>query len=171
MPQRPTDAAYFWGKVKKIEGACWEWQGWRDKDGYGRISVKDRPMRTHRFAYELSKGPIPEGMCVCHSCDNPPCCNPNHFWLGTSPQNTEDSKNKGRKKLLAVRGEDHHFAFLSNDDVLKLRLLRSRGWRVTDLAEIFCMSKQMVSDATLGKKWSHLQTFPFERRAIRGTLQ
>jgi hypothetical protein len=171
MPQKPTDATTFWSHVKIVEGACWEWQAWRDKDGYGRISFNDRPTRAHRLAYMFGKGPVPAGMCVCHSCDNPPCCNPEHLWLGTSPQNTEDSKVKGRKKAFALRGELHPLAFLSDDDVVRLRQLRSRGWRVTDLADIFCVSKQMVSCATLGIKWAHLPTFPFERKAVRGTLQ
>ena len=166
--QRATDAAYFWSLVKRNgPDECWEWQGGKDKDGYGKVSVKDVQTRAHRFAYQLEKGPILKGLCVCHSCDNPPCCNPNHLWLGTNTQNSEDSKSKGRKKLFALRGSRHHNAFLTEEDVVRLRQLRSRGWRVTDLANIFCVSKQLVSDATLGRKWAHLEMLPFARKAIR----
>jgi hypothetical protein len=166
--QKPTDPTTFWSKVARGEpNECWEWQGWKDKDGYGRISVKDRGMRTHRYAFLITKGPIGENLQVCHSCDNPACCNPKHLWLGTSAQNTEDSKNKGRKKLFAVKGENHGRAFLSDDDVIRLRMLRGQGWRVTDLANIFCCSKQIVSFATLGVKWKHLPMVPFKRRSVR----
>jgi hypothetical protein len=89
------------------------------------------------------------------------------LWLGTSLQNTIDSQRKGRKKLLAARGEVHGGAIFSSKDVLRLRMLRARGWRVTDLANIFCASKQMVSDATLGRRWAHIETIPFDRGAKR----
>jgi len=77
--------------------------------------------------------------------------------LGTSAQNTEDSRAKGRKKFYAVKGEEHGGAIFTEEDVRRLKMLRERGWRVTDLANIFCASKQMVSDATLGRRWAHVR--------------
>ena len=78
---------------------CWEYQGGKNNIGYGMIRDDKRMRTTHRVSYEEHKGPIPPGMCVCHTCDNPICCNPNHLWLGTRKQNTQDMVSKGRAKI------------------------------------------------------------------------
>lgn len=81
---------------------CWIWQLRKSRLGYGRVNAppndrrRGRIMTAHRFAYEVYVGPIPPGMFVCHSCDNPPCCNPAHLWLGTAADNTRDMIAKGR---------------------------------------------------------------------------
>jgi hypothetical protein len=79
---------------------CWEWQGARNKKGYGMCSWY-RPGHSrlvHRFVYEQINGPIPEGLRVLHTCDNPPCCNPMHLTLGTVAQNQQDMVERGRSK-------------------------------------------------------------------------
>lgn len=73
---------------------CLEWAGCRDRDGYGRRGNK----QAHRVAYEAAFGPIPPGMFVCHSCDNPPCVNPAHLWLGDNRANQHDAARKGRQR-------------------------------------------------------------------------
>lgn len=75
---------------------CWEYQGGKNNIGYGMIRDEHKMRTTHRVSYEEHKGPIPKGMCVCHTCDNPICCNPDHLWLGTRKQNTQDMIDKGR---------------------------------------------------------------------------
>jgi len=77
---------------------CWEWTGGKNNIGYGMIRDGDRMRTTHRVSYEVhNKQSIPKYLCVCHSCDNPICINPNHLWLGTRAQNTQDMLNKGRR--------------------------------------------------------------------------
>ena len=75
---------------------CIEWRGTRTRSGYGQKVIKGKRYRTHRLAYEWANGPIPKGMLVLHSCDNPACCNPNHLFLGTQSDNMRDCANKGR---------------------------------------------------------------------------
>jgi hypothetical protein len=94
-----TLADKFWRYVKRGDG-CWEWQGHRDKKGYGRIQAgRELPMPAHRASYILNVGPIPDDgteWCVCHRCDNPPCVRPDHLFLGTDKDNHDDMVRKGR---------------------------------------------------------------------------
>lgn len=94
----------FWAHVDKSGGpdACWPWQGGHVARGYGHTTWSDDYVRTeimaHRQAYEFEVGPIAEGLQVCHKCDNPPCCNPAHLFLGTPSENLVDAYTKGRRK-------------------------------------------------------------------------
>lgn len=87
----------FFEKIERKPNGCWEWLGARKPTGYGVFSRTDRSaVRAHRWAYEEFVGPIPAGMSVCHRCDNPPCVNPDHLWLGTQADNVHDMIKKGR---------------------------------------------------------------------------
>lgn len=87
----------FWSWVdRRGPDECWEWRGTRHVRGYGHFSRDGRKFRAHRVAWELERGPIPEGMVVSHWCDNPPCVNPAHLMLTTQRINTIDAVNKGR---------------------------------------------------------------------------
>ncbi len=89
-------------RVKKT--GCWEWTRAKTHDGYGHmtyrlgISSKAGSVLAHRLAYEITKGPIPAGMYVCHHCDNPPCVRPDHLFLGTQRDNVYDSIAKRRRR-------------------------------------------------------------------------
>lgn len=93
----PTDSVTrFWRHVEKTDG-CWLWVGGRANGGYGRFgALPDRIVYAHRFSYELHKGPIPDGMFVCHSCDNPSCVRPDHLFAGHNVDNVRDMVAKGR---------------------------------------------------------------------------
>lgn len=84
-------------RTVKAPSGCWEWQGCRADFGHGKIGLSDgKNALVHRVVYERMVGPIPDGLLVCHHCDNPPCCNPEHLFVGTHKDNSEDMVKKGR---------------------------------------------------------------------------
>lgn len=87
--------ARFFEKVNKTE-TCWTWTGPTNGKGYGLIEIEGKKILTHRWSYEHHKGQIPDGLLVCHECDNPPCVNPSHLWVGTQKDNVRDAIDKGR---------------------------------------------------------------------------
>lgn len=88
----------FWDKVDRREvDDCWPWKRFTHK-GYGKFQHNGKSQRAHRVSWQLIHGDIPKGMCVCHRCDNPTCCNPVHLYLGTMADNTKDRDSKGRGK-------------------------------------------------------------------------
>lgn len=103
-PKKKSDQEKFWPKVQKTS-TCWLWTACKTKLGYGKLSWK----QAHRVSWEIHNGAIPVGMCVCHKCDNPPCVNPDHLFLGTQKDNILDAKKKGRLigKGKKYFGDDH----------------------------------------------------------------
>ena len=85
----------FWEKVWRTS-SCWIWLGSRDNGGYGTFHFKGKLVRAHRFSWELINGPIPNNKLILHKCDNPPCINPNHLYVGDYKDNMRDAQLRGR---------------------------------------------------------------------------
>lgn len=90
-----TEKGRFWSKVQ-MGPSCWVWEGARNRGGYGTFRRGSVVIKAHRAAWEFCYGPIPEGLCVLHKCDNPPCVRPDHLFLGTVADNAQDRVAKGR---------------------------------------------------------------------------
>lgn len=114
-------------------GSCIEYKHSLNPAGYGNVRFNGDRRLANRVVYQLTKGEIPEGLFVCHSCDNPSCINPEHLWLGTHKENMRDRDRKGR----VFHGEKHNFAKLKEKEVKEIR-------------ELFKKSKSMAS---LSKKY------------------
>ena len=115
-------------------------------------------IQTHRFAYETVSGPIPlgtgyHGVCVLHRCDNPPCCNPAHLYLGTPAQNAEDCVTRQRNK--PPHGEDHWWAKLTEADVVEIRERYAAGEKQSTLADKFGVRQAAISRVVSGEHWPH----------------
>ncbi len=151
--------ADFWARVDKA-GACWWWLGAKNDNGYGMVSDGryGKRKRAHRVAWELTNGPIPPGLFVLHSCDNPPCVNPAHLWLGTQADNMRDMDAKGRRRWEDwfghhQSGEANKMAKLAAAQVEEIRLLYPQGWGQRELAAMFGVSRPTISMILNRKRW------------------
>lgn len=86
----------YWSKVQISNDSCWVWNGTRLSFGHGHFWFRGKLILTHRLSWLIHRGPIPDGLCICHKCDNPPCVNPDHLFIGTKGDNTRDMEMKGR---------------------------------------------------------------------------
>lgn len=98
----------FHSKYTLSNTGCWEWNGYLNKGGYGKIKINKKTISAHRYSYTIHKGEIEGSLIVCHSCDNPKCVNPGHLFLGTHADNTHDSQNKGRRPLTPHPSESYY---------------------------------------------------------------
>lgn len=158
----------FWTKVNILgPDECWEWTKYRSKQGYGNTSYKAQFYMSHRLAWELTNGPIPNGRLVCHSCDNPPCCNPGHLWLGDYISNAQDMVNKDRQhKGDAVpysarkRGSKNKTAKLTEADIPAIRAALANGERLATIAARYGVSNGPIVQIQKGKYWRHVPGGP-----------
>lgn len=155
---------------KDNKNGCWEWIGSKTKRGnYGQFSLNGKPVRAHRLSFEFENGPIPEGMFICHKCDNPACVNPDHLFLGTQKENMADCVLKGRNsppphsigefhplKLhpeRAAHGEKHGCAKLTLVDVNDICEKARNGSTRQELADEYHVDKSSIYRIVHGKTW------------------
>ena len=153
----------FESKYTRIPmSGCWIWEG-MIANGYGRLRTDTDPNKAlsgaHRVAWELYRGPIPDNMQVCHSCDVPCCVNPNHLFIGSASENMQDAARKGRmnwrageKRNLPV-GESSHQTTLKNSDVISIRASDETG---PVLARRYGVSVNTISRIRRRLVWRHL---------------
>jgi len=137
----------------KPSTGCYIWEEGKDKDGYGLFYANGKTYKAHRVSYFLVHGD-PTGLCVCHSCDNPSCVNPDHLFLGTVNDNNQDRHKKGKSRNKPTPGESHNMAKLTNEDVLYIRA--SVDALQKDLASRYKVSVPTISNIQNNKTWKHL---------------
>lgn len=153
-------AARFWKKVAVSEPLfCWEWLASRGDNipgrNYGKVGVDGGNRFAHRVAWVLTYGPIPEGMDVLHRCDNPPCCNPAHLFLGTHIDNMRDRSKKGRRR--PTIGTSNPKVRLTERDVLEIRARWRAGERPgASIAADYPVTKENIYAIVYYHSWKHL---------------
>lgn len=138
-----TPVAYRLLKNYKVIGDCWEWTGSKTRDGYGVIGIGRKQYRASRMSYTIHKGFIPSGMCVCHTCDNPLCINPDHLFLGTHKENTQDMMKKGRKSIMI--DTDHPLTKITHEQRKSVISLRRSGKSLNEIAALYGVVFQTIS--------------------------
>lgn len=164
-----TMAARLWSRVDRSAGpdGCWPWQGALDADGYGLVSL-DITRRAHRVAFILSGGDLPAGHLVCHSCDNPPCCNPRHLFAGTVADNSADMVAKGRSlagdrnpNVIHVerrpRGSRNGYSKLTEEQVAQIKRRLLDGESTQAVAAAFGVTNGAIWLIAKGRNWRHIE--------------
>lgn len=172
---RKTVEERFWSKVDEDgpvclgRGKCWTWIAGKNPKGYGIFGVIGGfgEQLAHRISYRLLVDDIPNGLLVCHHCDNPPCVNPKHLFLGTHVDNANDMVKKGRQSCRGFTGhatnwnsacgEKHGMAKLTENDVLSIRSQFSKGGITQiELGRIFGVTKLQIHNIVHRKRWKHI---------------
>lgn len=157
-------------KVDRSAGpdACWPWTGsqsslgYRERKGYGSFRMNGIAFRAHRVAWELANGqPVPAGLFVCHHCDNPPCCNPAHLFVGNAFDNMRDMARKGRWRSRSSRGHLNPLARLTEADI---PLIRADPRSRSVVAAAWGVSKQTIQDIQGGRTWSYVEPHTLIKR-------
>lgn len=149
----PSFPQRFWAKINKTE-SCWLWTAGKASMRYGNIGARGHTMiRAHIASWILHVGPVPEGMEVCHSCDNPLCVRPDHLWIGTHAQNMADCKAKGRARTR--HGEEHGMSKLTQEQVEAIRQsYSSKDKNGGKLARAFGVTRHTIWKIIHHRTWS-----------------
>lgn len=153
-------AERFWPKVQRTgDDECWPWIGKaRTSFGYGMIGLGSRSEgidRAHRVAWTLTFGPIPDDLHVLHRCDNPPCCNPKHLFLGTNRDNVDDKVAKGRAG--APIGEENGKSKLTREKVIEIRRLHAvEGLGYKRIAKRIGVHADTIRAVLNGRTWRNV---------------
>lgn len=174
-PRRSLETRFWRGVDKRGPSECWPWKGTAHSGKYGHVGRGGRNGGTvlaSRVSYELHYGPIPDGLYVCHTCDNPPCVNPAHLFLGTQQDNVDDRVRKGRSARVTglangahthpekvARGSGHYAAKLTDEQVKAIRAVKP-ATGVHEAAQVvatqYGTTKSYIIKIWYGYKWKHL---------------
>jgi len=177
IEKRRRRDARFWARVDRAGpvlrpglGPCWTWSGATGSAGYGRVRRAGRLIGVHRLIYQMFVGPIRSGLCLCHRCDNPPCCNPAHLFLGTNLDNSRDMVMKQRHRYgpgskpecggprPAIWGIRHYNAKLTDEQILEIRRATGASERAVArlFQERFGVARSCVRAIRAGMTWRHV---------------
>jgi hypothetical protein len=158
MPRKYSEKEFlekFWKRVD-VRGPdeCWPWLIVKMPDEYGRVLHNGKLEGSHRVSFSIANGDIPPGAQILHKCDNPPCCNPRHLFIGTNLDNVRDKIVKGRGNQ--AKGEIHYRAKLTEKNVSSIRSMADRGIAPKEVSNIFGISQDHARNIIKRKIWRHI---------------
>ncbi len=174
MNIQPSTVNRFWAKVNKSDG-CWEWAASTNNKGYGQLMIQPgeifetkRPVLAHRFSWMIHFGEIPDGLSVCHKCDNPQCVNPNHLFLGTHADNMHDMIRKGKgpqnqPNVMHTHPEKRHWgerngqAKLTAKQVRDIRVGFQLGYSMSELGNLYGVTRHAIGRIVRRQAWAHIE--------------
>lgn len=144
----------FWKGFEKSENGCWNWKLSKNIGGYGVINAFGE-QTAHRVSWIIHNGKIPDGLCVLHKCDNPPCCNPAHLFLGTNQDNMTDKALK--KRCNTPKGEKSGCSVLKTKEVLEIRRIHAANeMSQRAIAKKFGVGFKAINKIVLRQRWDHV---------------
>mgnify|MGYP002397563630 CR=1 FL=1 len=144
---------FFRERCLVTDAGCFVWLRAKNNMGYGVFRRGGKNFYAHRYAWELQNGPIQPGLVICHRCDNPSCCNPNHMFVGSQAENLADMVRKGR----SAKGAQHSQAKIAAHQVIAIRGLYAAGGAThADIAKQFGISREAVGLIVRRQRWAHL---------------
>lgn len=149
----PFLLARFLESIERNANGCWNWTEAENSNGYGRFVIRGEQQLAHRAAYTLFFGDIPDGLNVCHRCDNRKCVNPEHLWLGTQSDNLTDASVKGRMFRPDTRADKNGNTSLTWDQVRAIRDMHQSGVRKYRIAGLFGVSPSTITNITKHETW------------------
>lgn len=159
-PSKIINDEYFAARsTVNTNTGCVEWKLHRNKLGYGTLKYKQKAYMAHRFHWEYKNGKIPEGLIICHKCDNPCCINIDHLFVGTYKDNSEDMKSKGRGRY--YYGEEHPSSKLTEELIISIK---SDTRSQYEIAKHFGISQSMVSQIKTNKSWSSVDFYAEDKK-------
>ena len=145
----------FWESIdKKTNEECWEWIKGKTSKGYGTVRYENKTYLAHRLAYQLFHNKTLDKLIfICHKCDNPLCCNPNHLFQGTNKDNIDDKVNKNRQ----TKGETNANVKLTSEQVISIRTTyENRNITHRQLASIYNVTSPTITAILKRKTWKHI---------------
>lgn len=144
---------YFEKYVIRQEG-CWDWKGIIEHTGYAKLGIRP-PIKAHRASWIIYRGDIPLNMCICHTCDNRKCTNPEHLWLGTHKENIQDKIKKGRTN--APKGTRARHAILNDEKVKEIKIMLQNGLTCSEIGRQYKVSRKIISRIKNNETWKHVE--------------
>lgn len=158
----------FWEKVDSGDpDECWVWTGYRNPDGYGHVTIDGKVRRAHRVAYSWEEED-PGEMNVLHECDNPPCVNPDHLYLGSQGDNLKDAYERGRREPRDMSGEKGPGAKLSERDVREIKRRLENGDVHQDIADDYGVGRTTITMISNGDTWGDVEALTIDRTDDEG---
>lgn len=160
MRTRLCDADFIDLALSKVQvdpaTLCWNWTGAKTPAGYGKMTRDRKTVAAHRFMWATYRGPIQEGECVLHRCDNPSCCNPDHLFIGSQRDNVADMHEKGRAACRGPASERANFVKLTPEKVREIRGLAARGLYQREIAQMYGVTQPLVGYIVRRETWKNV---------------